>query len=235
MGLRALTSDNLITLNEFTIEVKLNARARRLTLRYNTKKAHFVVSTPKRTSRKFVLQFLTEHQDWMRKQLLAIPQAPSAIQDGTIMIEGKARQIIHKDAAGVHVTLSDDMLTIACRESRLPRALQRYIIQHADKTISELAYQKAKMIDKRITKITMRDTSSRWGSCAHDGSLSFSWRLIMAPMATIDYVVAHEVAHLQHFDHSPNFWALCRELSAQFTSGKHWLKVNGAYLQTVVL
>ena len=151
------------------------------------------------------------------------------------MIEGIQRRIIHSEATGVHVSLTEDAILISCREERLPRALQRFVVQHADKLISELSREKAARIGKRITKITMRDTSTRWGSCASDGSLSFSWRLIMAPFDAIDYVVAHEVAHLQHFDHSPDFWALCRDLSENYTMGKHWLKINGTHLQGAVL
>ena len=232
---RALTSPNLITIDDLTIEVKVNARARRLTLRYNLKKGHFVASVPKRLSKKFILEFLTEQQDWMRKQIVIVSTQSSALENGIVMIEGIPRRIIHQEATGVHVSLTEDAIMISCRTERLPRALQRFVVQYADKLISELSYEKASRIDKRIAKVTMRDTSSRWGSCASDGSLSFSWRLIMAPYDVIDYVVAHEVAHLQHFDHSPDFWALCRELSENYTMGKHWLKINGAHLQSAIL
>lgn len=235
MPLRALTSPHVITLDDLTIEVKPNARARGLTLRYNLKKGHFVASVPKRVSKKFILEFLVQHQEWMRKQLTNVPQIPSALEQGEILIEGITRRILHQSAAGVHVSLTEDALMVACRPERLPRAIQRFVVQHAEQLISELAHEKAARIGKRITKITLRDTSSRWGSCAHDGSLSFSWRLIMAPFDVIDYVVAHEVAHLQHFDHSPDFWALCRELSENYTMGKHWLKINGAHLQSAVI
>lgn len=235
MQTRALISENLITLDDLTIEVKVNARARGVTLRYNLKKSRFVASVPKRISKKFILAFLTEQQEWMRQQIAKVPQTSSALQNGHVMIEGIQRRIIHAEATGVHVSLTEDAILISCREERLPRALQRFIVQHADKLVSELAYEKATSIGKRITKVTMRDTSSRWGSCASDGSLSFSWRLIMAPFDVIDYVVAHEVAHLQHFDHSPDFWALCRELSENYTMGKHWLKINGAHLQGAVI
>jgi predicted metal-dependent hydrolase len=232
---RALTSDNPIIIGDFTVLVKPVARARNLTLRYNLKKSCFVVSGPKRASRKSLTEFVAAHHTWMQQQIRSIPKAPSIIEDGFITIEGIPRKIIHSEATGVHVSLLADTVMVACRAERLPRALQRFIVQHAEKLISELAHEKAERIGKRITKITLRDTSSRWGSCASDGSLSFSWRLIMAPFDVIDYVVAHEVAHLQHFDHSPDFWALCRELSENYTMSKHWLKLNGAQLQATSL
>jgi predicted metal-dependent hydrolase len=235
MGIRALTSDNIIQIADIPVLVKPNVRARGLTLRYNLKKACFVASVPKRISRKAIIEFLTLHADWMQQQLNKIPVTPSILEQGFVTIEGIDRTIIHQEAAGVKIILDDDSLIVMCRAERLPRAIQRFLIQHAEKVILELAYPKAQLIDKKITKVTLRDTTSRWGSCASDGSLSFSWRLIMAPMATIDYVVAHEVAHLKHFDHSQNFWAVCRELSASFTSGKHWLKLNGAQLHLTTI
>ncbi len=233
MGIRALTSDNLIHIHDIAVLVKPNVRARGLTLRYNLKKSCFVASVPKRISKKAIVEFLTEHHHWMQKQIDALPVTQSILEQGIVTIEGTPRRLVHEHGTGVKTTLTEDSLIISCRPERLPRALQRYLIQHAEKIISDLAYTKAKLINKRIAKITLRDTTSRWGSCASDGSLSFSWRLIMAPMATIDYVVAHEVAHLQHFDHSPAFWAVCRDLSENYTGGKHWLKLNGAQLHLV--
>lgn len=235
MQTRALISENLITVDEFTIQVKPYPRARRLTLRYDPKKSRFVVTVPKRISKKLILEFLNEQKAWMAQQMVIVPSQPSVMEQGRIMIEGIEREIIHREATGVHVSLTEDAIMISCRAERVPRALQRFIVQHAEKLISELAHEKAAGIGKRIAKITLRDTSTRWGSCAHDGSLSFSWRLIMAPFDVIDYVVAHEVAHLQHFDHSSDFWALCRDLSENYTMGKHWLKINGAHLQGAII
>lgn len=209
------------------------ARARRLTLRYSTKKSRFTISVPKRASRKSIIEFVTAQQEWMRRQQDAVPKTLSILEQGSVMIEGLPRAIIHQSVPGVKIKLTHDQIFIACRPERMPRALQRFLLQHAENIITPLAHEKASAIGKKITGIRLRDTSSRWGSCSHDGNLSFSWRLILAPMDVIDYVVAHEVAHLQHFDHSPDFWGLCRELSASYTMGKHWLKLHGAALQQV--
>ena len=73
----------------------------------------------------------------------------------------------------------------------------------------------------------MIDPKTRWGSCAPDGSMMFSWRLILAPPDVLDYVVAHEVAHRIHMNHSPKFWALCASLTADAGEAKRWLKKNG--------
>lgn len=232
---KKLTADNIVTFNNFTVQVKSHPRARSVTLRYNPKKACFTVTAPKRTSRKFILAFLSEHQGWMATQQDIAPQKATPVAEGTILIEGKPRLIVHEEAPGVQVDLLFDTLLVRCRPERMPRAIQRFMKQHAEKIIVPLAREKARAIDKTISDISFRDTTSRWGSCSSDKKLSFSWRLIMAPYDVIDYVVAHEVAHLQHFDHSPAFWALCRELSRDYTSGKHWLKLNGQSLHAMDL
>jgi len=76
----------------------------------------------------------------------------------------------------------------------------------------------------------VKDTASRWGSCSQDGKLSYSWRLIFAPLDALDYVVAHEVAHLCHMDHSPDFWHVCEDLSANYSKGKSWMKRHSGEL-----
>ena len=88
----------------------------------------------------------------------------------------------------------------------------------------------ASQLGRKVTRITLRDTRSRWGSCAHDGALMYSWRLIMAPPHVLDYLAAHEVAHLVHMNHSDEFWALTHKLSKDTDSAEAWLKAHGASL-----
>jgi len=95
------------------------------------------------------------------------------------------------------------------------------------------AHAKAPLISaphQRVGRITVRDTRSRWGSCASDGQLNFSWRLVMAPEFVLDYVVAHEVAHLAHRNHGPVFWALTETLTDQMREAKAWINANGKLL-----
>ena len=89
----------------------------------------------------------------------------------------------------------------------------------------------AARIGKPITHITVRDTSSRWGSCSSAGNLSFSWRLVMAPDWIMDYVVAHEVAHLRHANHGPDFWGLVDDLGVNAKQARRWLNTNAQRLQ----
>ena len=84
-----------------------------------------------------------------------------------------------------------------------------------------------------VKAVRFKDTTSRWGSCSSDGNLSFSWRIMMAPPAVIDYLVAHEVAHLKEMNHGPKFWKLCRELCPRTDEAKAWLQRNGSALQAI--
>ena len=79
-------------------------------------------------------------------------------------------------------------------------------------------------------RVILRDTKSRWGSCTTDGVLSFSWRLILAPRHVMDYVVAHEVAHLREMNHGPRFWKLCEEICRTVDGARAWLEENGTDL-----
>lgn len=112
----------------------------------------------------------------------------------------------------------------------LARRVREWLKRRAREEIVPRAEQKASEIGKRLKKISLRDTSSRWGSCSHDGNLSFSWRLIFAPAEVLDYLVCHEVAHLAHHNHGPAFWAAVRRLCPDYEKAQNWLKQHGRRL-----
>jgi hypothetical protein len=88
----------------------------------------------------------------------------------------------------------------------------------------------AAQLDRKVARITVRDTTTRWGSCSATGNLAFSWRLIMAPEAVLHYVVAHEVAHLVEMNHGPRFWKLVERLVPHVGRQRAWLNCNRAWL-----
>jgi len=105
-----------------------------------------------------------------------------------------------------------------------------FLIKRAKAEISPRAMAYADRIGRRVSRISLRDPRSRWGSCTSDGALSFSWRLILAPEAVLDYVVAHEVAHMVELNHSHRFWAVVRDIAGDTRSAKVWLKEHGTRL-----
>jgi len=223
-----------VVLGDIEIELKVHPRARSMTLRHDVNFNNFKLSLPKRMSRKAVIEFLQEQQGWMRDLKDRNPD-PSPIKEGSmIMIEGIDRVIVRRDGSrGVETRLTDNELIVTCKPDRLQRAVVRFVKHHAEKTIVPMAHKKAAALGRPIMAIKFRDTNSRWGSCTCDGKLSFSWRLIMAPPEVLDYIVAHEVAHLKHMNHSDNFWKTCREWTPNTTFGKHWLKTNACLLHQV--
>jgi predicted metal-dependent hydrolase len=100
--------------------------------------------------------------------------------------------------------------------------------------IAPLARAMAAQLGRKVTRISVRDTTSRWGSCSRGGALSFCWRLILAPDAVFTYVVAHEVAHLAHMNHGPAFWRTVDKLMPPGLgtprSARDWLRRHGAVL-----
>jgi len=105
-----------------------------------------------------------------------------------------------------------------------------FLMREAKRDLEAAALRHAGKVGVMPRRITLRDTTSRWGSCSSTGSLNFSWRLIMAPSFVLDYLAAHEVAHLLYMNHSPSFWKLVGKLSAHVERGEAWLKANGAGL-----
>src|SRR5690606_8925445 len=145
---------------------------------------------------------------------------PEPIKEGgNILIEGVERRIVRRDGKrGVETELTPTELIVTCAPDRLQRAVLRFVKRHAEKIITKMAAEKSARAGGRpLQRVKFRDTNSRWGSCTCDGVLSFSWRLVMAPPEVLDYIVAHEVAHLVHMNHSKNFWKKCRELTPHTT------------------
>jgi hypothetical protein len=128
------------------------------------------------------------------------------------------RGLIHVPGEREHVKRRLlDFLRAAARED-LARASERY----------------AALMGVRFRRITIRDQRSRWGSCSASGDLSYSWRLILAPDYVLDYVAAHEVAHLRHLDHSPRFWRLVLTHCAGAGKAKNWLRAHGQEVHRIV-
>ena len=124
----------------------------------------------------------------------------------------------------------DGTITVPGAPDHLPRRLTDFLKAEAKREIGTRARAKAARLDRPVAAVTLRDTRSRWGSCSGAGRLAFSWRLIMAPEFVLDYVVAHEVAHLREMNHGPRFWKLCKELSRSNNGARDWLEAHGTEL-----
>lgn len=215
------------------LEVKINVRAKRLALRVDPRANKVNLVVPKRTSMISAYRFAKQNCHWIREKLAELPQ-PIYLEHGAVIcILGQKttiKVVYDNTLKKTDITLINNQLWVKTNKEDPSSRIVRFLKNMALEELSTLAYEKAAIIDKKIIKIDVKDTSSRWGSCSHDGKLSFSWRLIFAPYDAFDYVVAHEVAHLNVMDHSPKFWALCEKLCDNYSKGKGWMRRNSSEL-----
>ena len=203
-----------------------SARARRIGLRIDPVAGDIVITLPPRGSRRTGLSLLREHEAWIAAKLNALPTARRIEDGGIIPVFGRPHRISH--APGEHRTwIEAQTIHVAGGIEFLARRVRDALSLLARDHFSRLSLEKAREAGLKPSVIRVRDTSSRWGSCAADGALMFSWRLIMAPEFVQDYVVAHEVAHLRHMNHGQQFWALVGMLTPHREQASEWLNQHG--------
>ncbi len=212
------------------VTVKRSKRAKRVALRLDPIERVINLVVPSKMSLKKAYSFAQNHEDWVIKTLNNLA-APAPFTDGAIIpVFGDSITIDIEHNPNIKRTTikqSDDILMVKTYMDDPTNRITTHLKKLAQRGLADMASEKADIIGKDISSISVRDTKSRWGSCSEDGKISFSWRLIFAPYDAIDYVVAHEVAHLVHMDHSKEFWAQCRELSTDFIEGKYWMQNHG--------
>ncbi len=212
------------------LELKVSSRAKRMRLRLDSKNRVINLVMPKRASLKKAREFALDHEEWIKDKLAALPAPVPFTQGSIIPVLGQDRHV-HIDCdttlKSTRIELKNNEISISTNKKDPAGRITRFLKKESRDTLTGLAHEKAAQIGKTIESVQIRDTKSRWGSCGPDGRISFSWRLIFAPWGAMDYVVAHEVAHLIHMNHGPKFWALCTELSEDYSTGKKWMRQNG--------
>jgi len=233
---RAESPDSeIVTLPSGTarVEWRRNARARRVSLRIDPGHGGVIVTLPPRTSRKAGMALLMGNADWVARRLADLPPAVP-LTDGTdVPIGGVPHLIRHRPDRRGAAWLENGELHVTGLPEFLPRRAQDFLRAEAGRRLSALVRTKAGLAGVIPGRITIKDTTSRWGSCAPGGHLAFSWRLVMAPDYVQDYVAAHEVAHIRHMNHGPAFWALVATLTNHSARAMTWLRRDGPKLLRV--
>ncbi len=204
-------------------------RARRVSLRIDPRAAAVVVTLPPRVARTAGLRLLTDHAVWVGSKLAALPPALVFADGATVPVGGRPHRIRHQ-VEGRGAWFADGDIHVAGQAALLARRVTELLRAEAGRRFGALAAQVAAQAAVRPARITIRDTRTRWGSCAPDGTVMFNWRLVMAPPDVQHYVVAHELAHLRHMDHSPAFWQLVAALAPGLDRHVAWLNQNTATL-----
>jgi hypothetical protein len=178
-------------------------------------------------------QFLSRSLDWVRERLECVPE-PAPFHDGTIVpLRGVPHKIVfigpdrRRSVVSVEAERRPPVLRVSGTPEHAPRRLRDWLVAEAAKDLDARVAFHARALGVRARRITMRDQKSRWGSCSSTGQLSFSWRLVLAPPLVLDYVAAHEVAHLLEMNHGPRFWRLVAKALPNFEEAKVWLRIHG--------
>ncbi len=206
--------------------------ARRLALRVDPMRGDICLVIPKRVSQKTAWKFADANRGWILTRLAKMHKPVLFTHGAIIPVFGIDRTIVITPTGGrtTAITLTDTTIDVQTPRADPATNIKRFLYQTLEDTVRPCANAKAASIGKSVTEIQLRDTRTRWGSCAPDGRMMLCWRLIFAPVSVIDYVVAHEVAHLKHMDHSKRFWDVCEQLSDDMHFAKDWLNRHGESL-----
>jgi len=226
-------AQRLLTIDGEAVSVSFrrNDRARRMILRL--KGDGVVVTLPPRATERAGLEFAAAHAAWIRRQMAGRPDARPFADGAMVPLRGIPHRIEHAIARRGGVEIVDDgepRLVVASDAPHLARRVGDWLKAEARRDLAGASLRHAAAMQTRYRRLTLRDPASRWGSCTASGHLSYSWRLILAPAFVLDYVAAHEVAHLIEMNHSACFWRLVKAHAPRAEEARGWLRTHGQAL-----
>ncbi|WP_428395416.1 M48 family metallopeptidase [Lichenicoccus sp.] len=220
----------LLPTGETSVRWRRSRQARRVSLRIDARAGAVVVTLPPRAARQAGLELLRVHSDWVAGKLAALPGRTEIAADATVALSGVPHVIRACPRAKRGVWIEAGEIRVSGEPEFLSRRVLDFLRGEARIRLGACAHGIATASGLRPRRVVIKDTSSRWGSCSHDGVVMFSWRLVMAPPDIQHYVVAHELAHLRHLDHGARFWALVAQLTPHRTGAEAWLRRHGPAL-----
>jgi len=218
----------------YRVAINRSTRSRRFTLRVRAASRDVLLTMPARASLRAAREFAERHAAWIGVRLKRLPRPVAFEHQAKAPLRGVDHTIVHRTGARgvvwVEAGEHGPLLCVAGDGPHVARRVGDFLKREALKDIEAAVARHAKAIGVKPKRIVVRDTVSRWGSCSSAGRLSFSWRLILAPPYVLDYLAAHEVAHMLHMNHSPKFWAVVGRVSPEVKRAEVWLKAHGASL-----
>jgi predicted metal-dependent hydrolase len=216
----------------YSIRLRRHRRARRYTLRIHPSDREAILTMPPRGTLMEAKDFAQRHGGWIAARLGRLPKAAPFHAGTVVPLRGVPHRIVHR--AGERGTVwtetrdsGERILCVAGGPEHTDRRVHDYLKREARKELHKAALFYAQELGVKVKRLSIRDQSSRWGSCTSAGSLSFSWRLILAPPYVLDYLAAHEVAHLVEMNHSPRFWRVVGKVCDHVERAKTWLDTHG--------
>jgi hypothetical protein len=219
----------------YLVRVRRHRQARRYTLRIQAATREVVLTMPPRGSLREAKEFAQKHGGWIAARLHRLPQAAPFAHGMTVPLRGQSHRIVNRRGmrGTVWIEIGEDgerSLCVAGEPEHIDRRVHDFLRREARSDLEVASLRAAEAIGVRIKRVSVRDQSSRWGSCSTTGVLSYSWRLILAPSFVLDYLAAHEVAHLVEMNHSARFWRLVEKICPNVPRAKTWLDVHGTDL-----
>lgn len=219
------------------VAVRVSSRATRFTLRMASGPGDPVLTVPERAHFPDALDFLDRHRGWLGERLARRPSGVAFAAGALLPLRGTPHLLDHRPERRGTVwvepgcgDVETPRLCVAGRPEHMARRVRDFLRRTAQADLAPAVATHAARLGVKTGALRIKDTRSRWGSCTADGELSFSWRVILAPPFVLDYLAAHEVAHLREMNHSIRFWRLVRETCPRMDEGRRWLKLHGAGL-----
>lgn len=219
----------------FRIAVKRVGQARRFTLKVRAATLDAVITMPARGSMRAARDFATRHAEWVGDRLDRLPRKVPFEVGSTVPLRGVEATVVRRPSLRAAAWIEGDggprpLICVSGTPDQQRARVLDLLRREARRDFEAAVDRHAAAVGKSVASVNLRDTRSRWGSCTARGALNFSWRLVMAPPFVLDYLAAHEVAHLVHMDHSPAYWAVAGRLAPDLAAAEAWLKANGAGL-----
>ena len=206
-------------------------RARRFSLRVAQADGRVTLSLPTRAREADAIAFAYAQEEWIRTAIAKMPQTQRVVLGGNIAVEGVSLTLIA--GQGRSVRQEGTQLIVPGDPNQIGARVAAFLKVRARDRLAKASDHFAAQIGRQVTQISLRDTRSRWGSCTHEGALMYNWRLIMAPPPVLEYVAAHEVAHMVEMNHSDAFWSVVAQLFPHWQPQRRWLKQFGGQLQAI--
>ena len=216
---------------EVVFKRSATARNYRLSLRRD---GVAVATIPTRGAVREAERFVEEHREWLeraRERHRRRPRAASVWTIGTALLWRGEFTEIRPAALGARpsVCLAADVFRVPRVDGDLRPVLEARFIRLAKVELPARAWELAAQTRMNVTRVSVRDQRSRWGSCTAAGVISLNWRLILTPASVRDYIILHELMHLKEMNHSARFWACVGEVCPSWRDAEAWIKRNGGF------
>lgn len=237
-----LASGDLIEVAGAPVRLKVNARARRVSLRIDAHKREVVATAPSQRRLGEAVAFAGQRAEWIARHLQALPRPAPIAPGDRLEVLGEAHLLVQARTrleAGFRQEAAGPPVLAAVGEAdAFGRAVLRLLKRQALEALAERTGHHAQALGRPVPSVSIGDAKARWGSCrpprtgarADAGSIRYSWRLVLAPYWVADYVAAHECAHLVEANHGPRFWTLVHQLYGPEKAPRDWLKRHGQRL-----